>query len=126
MAERSKSSVGEGKQAIEWSAVKFPSDGVTLGQLRESFVTDRQAFEVELHNLLSLEMEIANDVLSLIMHTAQPSTGMVGRLLKEEKARELVALYLHVGLAAGLQEAKQMVADLEQSVARTAGHQSPG
>jgi hypothetical protein len=125
MVEKGGSASDEGKSVVDWNRVAFPSNRLTLGQLRKSAATDRQTVEVAVHNLLCLEMEVAIDSAASLSGTRR-TIGQVAKTLLAEKAKELASHYVRIGLAAGPQEAKQLVARLESSVASATGPESPG
>jgi hypothetical protein len=102
----------------------FPSDGLTLGELRKRTKGDWQAAELLIHNMTSLERELAWDVLS---ETTASGTerARVSAILQEEKARELSLLYVEAGVTTGQRHAKQLIKSFQSAVAGRFGPGTP-
>lgn len=95
----------------EWKRVAFPSDRLTIGQLRRVANNEPGQMLGLMEQLVSLETTVAR-----YMTTARSeATGSTRRRVHEvfggEYAKELVALYIRLGLAGGRHEAKQLVRD---------------
>lgn len=105
------------KQAhqIDWGRVVWPSDSLTLRQLRSQVGHDSTKLDAVLHNLFLLERELV--VMSVMTNSERPShiARHVTNVLADEGSKALVTLYVQVGLATGPHEAAQLVDNLRAS-----------
>lgn len=96
--------------SIDWATISLPSDRLTLGQLRLRAESDPDALEVLVYNLVSYELEIAGEM--LIEYPPGSELAKLHLSITEEKSKELAALYVDAGVAAGPREAKLLVDEL--------------
>jgi hypothetical protein len=96
---------------LDWSTFPLPSDRLTLGQLRSVASNDVGLIEVHMHNVITLEKEVAiNEMVGAGEHDTE--SKRLHNVLVEGVREELVTLYVQLGLAGGEHEAKQLVEEL--------------
>lgn len=119
MPQRSDEGARKERRRRKGSNPGFPSDALTLGQLRAQVNGEWHAAEILAHNIIQLEMELVSGAKAR-GRPASTETERITNILREQKAQELAALYVEVGLAGGEHEANQLIEKLE-TAARDAG-----
>ena len=98
---------------IDWAQAPFPSQRLTLGQLRQSIGCDHEELGIAVHNLALLEKEVATEAFHEAIHSAGENERHMHKVLKEGNAEELAELYIATGTVSGKQEATELIRRLE-------------
>jgi hypothetical protein len=93
----------------DWRRIRFPSDRLTMAQLRRVVHGDSSQLIELVDQLVSLESTVARYMRTARTDPAQSTQRRVHEAFGQEHAKELVTLYTRVGLAGGKHEANQLV-----------------
>jgi hypothetical protein len=91
------------------SAIQAPSDRLTLGQLRRVTANNQLALEALTNDLFVIEHDVVFEAAAFVAAPPASSEERLNQALIEENMRELAALYVKAGLAAGPHEAAHLV-----------------
>jgi hypothetical protein len=101
--------------SIDWTKVSFPSDDVTLGDIRKSEGVSLAEMLRFIADLVSWEIAVATQ--AMIRETSdRPDRRRVGDTVLNLETEELASHYVEIGLARGRHEGVQLVQKLIASV----------
>jgi hypothetical protein len=93
---------------VDWSQVRFPSDEIPLGVVRQIASNDPEELGDLISRLLTQELQVANHAAT---HEIEPAGEQrrLGGFMLEADGLDLGELYIQIGLAKGRHEAKHLV-----------------
>lgn len=112
--------------SLDWSAAPFPSDRLTVGQLRKAVGYDPEAMEAAIHNVAQAEKRVAYNAFKEALGDDGGIGARLACVLKQEHSKELADIYTEIGLVSGRHEAAEMIRLLQSWAAGEARKQLSG
>jgi hypothetical protein len=95
---------------IDWSGAPFPSNRLTVGQLRKAVGSyDPEDLQHLLYMIAATELLVAENAVVEASGAPEDVGTALSRILKEDHSKELSELYTQVGLATGPHEVTELI-----------------
>jgi hypothetical protein len=97
---------------INWTAVPFPSDRLTLGGVRKLAKGNPSVGAAMIHDLVTHECDVATSAAALALKPLGSRGRRFSASVLEQESRDLSSRYVDLGLAGGIHEAARLVSGL--------------